>query len=108
MKNLKKFAICMAATVPFAAALFITVRAHTDVQPTDTAAYYKTKCVSCHGKKAEKKFDSTLPEAQLIEIVRKGKKPAKPPNMPGYGAKGVSSDQAKALIDHMKAIKATP
>lgn len=108
MKNLKKFANVIAATVFFAGTLFITVRAHPDVQPSDTAAYYKSKCVACHGKTAEKKFDPSLPEEQLIDAVLKGKKAAKPPHMPAYGAKGVSSDQAKALIAHMKQLKAAP
>jgi mono/diheme cytochrome c family protein len=107
MSNLRKFITGIAATVLFAAALFITVRAHPDAQPSDTGAYYKAKCVACHGKKAEKKFDSSLPEEQLIDIVLKGKKAAKPPHMPGYGSKGVSSEQAKALIDHKKHLKAT-
>jgi mono/diheme cytochrome c family protein len=106
MKNFRKLANGMAATVLFAAVLFITVRAHTDVQPSDTAAYYKSKCVACHGQKAEKKFDPSLPDEQLIDAILKGKKGEKPPNMPGYGAKGVSSDQAKALIAHMKELKA--
>jgi mono/diheme cytochrome c family protein len=106
MSNLKKFANGITATVFFAAALFITVRAHPDVQPSDTTAYYKAKCVACHGKKAEKKFDPSLPEEQLIDAVLKGKKVAKPPHMPGYGDKGVSSEQAKALIDLMKQLKA--
>jgi mono/diheme cytochrome c family protein len=106
MTTLRKFANGIAATVLFAAALFITVRAHSDVQPSDTAAYYTAKCVACHGKKAEKKFDSSLPEEQMIEIVLKGKKVAKPPHMPGYGDKGVSSEQAKAFIAYMKQLKA--
>ena len=106
MKNLRKSANVIATTVFFAAALFTTVRARSDEQASDPAAYYKTKCVACHGKTAEKKFDSSLPEAQMIEIVLKGKKPEKPPNMPGYGDKGVSSEQAKALIDYMKQLKA--
>ena len=106
MSNLRKFASGIAGTMIFAAALFITVGAHQDAQPSDTAAYYKAKCVACHGKKAEKKFDSSLPEDQLIDIILKGKKAAKPPHMPGYGDKGVSSEQAKALIDHMRQLKA--
>jgi mono/diheme cytochrome c family protein len=106
MSNLKKFATGIVATVVFAAALFITVRAYPDVQPSDTAAYYKSKCVACHGKNAEKKFDTSIPEDQMIDAILKGKKGQKPPNMPGYGAKGVSSDQAKALIGHMKQLKA--
>jgi mono/diheme cytochrome c family protein len=106
MSNLRKFGNGIAATVLFAAAVFITVRAQADVQPSDTAAYYNAKCVACHGKKAEKKFDPSLPEEQLIDIVLKGKKAEKPPHMPGYGNKGVSSEQAKALLDHMKHLKA--
>lgn len=108
MSNLRNIANCIATTALCAAALFITVRAHSDVQPSDPAAYYKTTCVACHGKKAEKKFDSSLPEEQLIEIILKGKKAAKPPHMPGYGDKGVTSEQAKALIDYMKQLKAAP
>ena len=77
-------------------------------EPSDTAAYYKSKCVMCHGKKAEKKFDTTLSDEQLVEIVLKGKKAAKPPHMPGYAEKGVTADQAKAFVAHMKQLKATP
>jgi mono/diheme cytochrome c family protein len=106
MNNLRNFAIGIGATVLFAAALFIPVLAHSDMQPSDTTAYYNSKCVACHGKKAEKKFDASIPDEQLVEIVLKGKKAAKPPHMPGYGDKGVSSDQAKALVAHMKQLKA--
>ena len=35
----------------------------------------------------------------------KGKKPEKPPNMPGYEEKGITEDQAKALVAYMKSIK---
>ena len=82
--------------------------ARTDVQPSDTAAYYKAKCVMCHGKKAEKKFDTSLTDDQLVEVVLKGKKAEKPPHMPSYAEKGVSAEQAKALVDHMKQLKAAP
>lgn len=89
-------------------AVIVTAASPPDVGPSDTAAYYKSKCVMCHGKKAEKKFDATLPEDQLVEIVLKGKKAEKPPHMPGYGEKGVTADNAKALVAHMKQLKATP
>ncbi len=82
--------------------------ARSDVQPTDTAAYYKSKCVMCHGKTAEKKFNTSLTDDQLVEAVLKGKKAEKPPHMPGYAEKGVSAEQAKALVDHMKQLKAAP
>ena len=87
----------------------VVVSAGTNVQePSDTAAYYKGKCVMCHGKKAEKKFDTSLADDQLVDIVLKGKKVEKPPHMPGYAEKGVTAEQAKALVDHMKQLKATP
>ena len=88
--------------------MLVIASARTDVQASDTAAYYKGKCVMCHGKKAEKKFNTTLTDDQLVEVVLKGKKAEKPPHMPGYEAKGVSAEQAKALVEHMKQLKAVP
>ena len=71
----------------------------------EAAATYKTKCVACHGAKAEKKFDATLPEAEMVKTILTGKKPEKPPNMPAYGEKGITEDQAKALATYMKSLK---
>lgn len=71
----------------------------------DYAAMYKTKCAMCHGQTAEKKFDAAKPDAELIEIVLKGKKPEKPPNMPAFEEKGITADQAKALVAYMKSLK---
>ena len=86
--------------------VFLSVApAQGDVQPSDPAAYYKAKCVMCHGPKAEKKFDSALAEEQLLDAILKGKKPEKPPNMPAYGEKGVTAEQAKGLLEHMKQLK---
>ena len=98
------------ATVATALGLGVLVfaSASQDVQPSDTAAYYTAKCVMCHGKKAEKKFNASLTDDQMVEVVLKGKKAEKPPHMPGYEEKGVSAEQAKALVDHMKNLKATP
>jgi mono/diheme cytochrome c family protein len=63
---------------------------------------YKTKCFACHGATAEKKFDATKTDDELIQIVLKGKKMEKPPNMPGFEEKGITADQAKALVAFMK------
>ena len=71
----------------------------------DAAGTFKAKCVACHGAAAEKKFDATLADADLVQIVLKGKKAEKPPNMPGYEEKGITEDQAKALVAYMKSIK---
>jgi len=98
------------ATVTTALGLGVLVlaSAQTDVQPSDPAAYYKAKCVMCHGKKAEKKFNATLTDDQMVEVVLKGKKVEKPPHMPAYAEKGVTAEQAKALVDYMKQLKAAP
>lgn len=106
MSDLKRLATGVVATMALGMGLVISVLAQGEAQASDPASFYKAKCVACHGQKAEKKFDSTLPDEQLIDIVMKGKKPEKPPNMPGYGEKGVTTDQAKALVDYMKQMKA--
>ena len=51
---------------------------------------------------------SSLSDEQLVEVVLKGKKVEKPPHMPAYGEKGVTADQAKDLVAHMKQLKAAP
>lgn len=71
----------------------------------DTGALYKSKCFACHGATAEKKFDAAKADDDLIQTVLKGKKMEKPPNMPGYEEKGVTADQAKALVAFMKSQK---
>lgn len=100
----------LTATVATALVLgmLVVVTAQNAAQPSDTAAYYKSKCVMCHGKKAEKKFNTSLTDDQLVEVVLKGKKVEKPPHMPGYAEKGVTAEQAKALVEHMKHLKTAP
>ena len=71
----------------------------------DAAKTYKSKCFACHGAAAEKKFDATLTDDDCVQIILKGKKPEKPPNMPAYGEKGITEDQAKALLAYMRSIK---
>ena len=72
----------------------------------DAASTYKTaKCVVCHGAKAEKKFDATIAEEEMVKAILTGKKSEKPPNMPAYAEKGISENQAKALIAYMKSLK---
>jgi mono/diheme cytochrome c family protein len=107
MKRVKTIPIGIASLLLFILVLFGIVRAQGEVQPSDPAAYYKAKCVACHGPKAEKRFDASLVDEQYIEAILKGKKPEKPPNMPAYGEKGVTADQAKALLEHMKQLRST-
>jgi len=71
----------------------------------DSAATYKAKCVACHGPKAEKKFDTAKSDDEHVQIILKGKKMEKPPNMPGFEEKGITADQAKVLLEYMKSLK---
>ena len=65
----------------------------------------KPSALPRHGAKAEKKFDATLADDVLLQAVLKGKKPEKPPNMPAFEERGITADQAKALVDYMKSVK---
>lgn len=78
---------------------------NTSSQDFDAAKTYKGKCVACHGPKAEKKFDTAKSDDEHLQIILKGKKAEKPPNMPAYEAKGITPDQAKALLDYMKSLR---
>ena len=104
MTRLKNAAFGLAGLMIAATFVIASVPARTTTDD-DAAALYKTKCVACHGATAEKKFDATKADAELIQAVLKGKKPEKPPNMPAFDERGITADQAKALVDFMKTLK---
>jgi len=85
--------------------LIVSVPARANDDQFDAATTFKAKCFACHGAKAEKKFDATKADDELIQIVLKGKKMEKPPNMPAFEEKGITADQAKALVAYMKSVK---
>jgi len=93
------FGIPLVATV-----LLISVPART-TSDDDASALYKTKCAMCHGATAEKKVDKTKADDELTQTVLKGKKLEKPPNMPAFEERGITADQAKALVGFMKSLK---
>ena len=82
-----------------------SIRAIASSEDFDAAATYKSKCIACHGAKAEKKFDAAKSDEEHLQIILKGKKAEKPPNMPGYAEKGITEDQAKALLEFMKSLR---
>ena len=107
MKLLRNITITITAIFLFTMVFLSVTPAQGEAQPSDPAAYYKAKCQMCHGPKAEKKFDPALTDEQYIDVILKGKKPEKPPNMPAYGEKGVTPEQAKALLEYMKQLRST-
>jgi mono/diheme cytochrome c family protein len=108
MKRANNITIILAAIFLLSAVFYSLAAAQDEAQPSDPAAFYKAKCVACHGPKAEKRFDASLTDEQYLDAILKGKKPEKPPNMPAYGEKGVTAEQAKALLAHMKQLKSIP
>jgi len=105
INGLMKLGVACAGLMLAASFVVVSVRAGASADDFDAAATYRAKCFACHGAKAEKKFDATLSDDALVQAVLKGKKPEKPPNMPAFEEKGITADQAKALVGHMKSIK---
>ena len=106
MKTLKMMTLATVVAMFITGFALISAAARVDtVQDFDAAATYKSKCIVCHGPAAEKKFDATLPDADLVQIVLKGKKGEKPPFMPAYEEKGINEERAKAMVAHMKSLK---
>lgn len=109
MKTLKLMTVAAMLAAFFAAVAMVSAASRTTGEDQfDAGATYKAKCVACHGQKAEKKFDATLSEEQMVEAILKGKKVEKPPHMPAYAEKGVTAEQAKAMVEYMKQLKTTP
>jgi mono/diheme cytochrome c family protein len=104
--KLRTYGLSMAAAILFVLLGIVSAGAsHPSTEAFDAAKTYKGKCLMCHGPKAEKKFDTTKSDDEHVQIILKGKKVEKPPNMPAYEAKGITAEQAKALLDYMKSIR---
>jgi mono/diheme cytochrome c family protein len=101
---MKRIAAVIIGMPLVAAAVLISVPARTP-SDDDTAALYNTKCKMCHGATAEKKMDKTKTDDALIQTVLDGKTAEKPPNMPAFKDKGLTADQAKALVGYLKSLK---
>ena len=105
--NRIKFVAIALFTLPLVAIAIFSATIQVSADPIvqeDVAATYKAKCAMCHSPKAEKAFDLTKTDEQHVEIILKGKKDAKPP-MPGYEAKGMTKEQAQALVTYMRDLR---
>lgn len=102
--SLKTSALVLVTIFALTLLSVISTGARANTQEFDAAKAYK-KCVACHGPKAEKKFDAAKSDEEHVQIILKGKKAEKPPHMPGYESKGVTPEQAKALLDYMKSLR---
>jgi len=106
MKTFKIMSLATVMAMLVAGFALISAAARVETaQDFDAAGVYKGKCQVCHGAAAEKKFDTNLSDADLVQAVLKGKKGEKPPFMPAYEEKGINEEQAKALVAFMKSLK---
>ena len=105
INGLVKMASIVASLLLAATFLVVSVPARAGADDFDAAGTYKAKCFACHGAKAEKKFDAALSDDDMVQIVLKGKKPEKPPNMPAFEERGITADQAKAMVAYIKSIR---
>ena len=85
----------------------VSVGAHlgSDGPTFEPKAYYRMRCASCHGSRAESRFNPDLPEQQMVEAILYGRKAERPPDMPSFGDKGINEERAKGLIAYMRAVK---
>lgn len=95
------FTIPLLAVTMFRVAPTMVAASSTD----DPATTYKAKCAVCHTPKAEKFYDLAKTDEEHVQIILKGKKGEKPPYMPGFEAKGMIEDEAKALNTYMKSLR---
>src|SRR5215468_2420165 len=105
MMKARLFKVMFLVLALVAASVVLIVSTPARSTDDDTAALYNTKCKMCHGATAEKKMDKTKADDVLIQVVLDGKTAEKPPNMPAFKEKGLTPDQAKALVGYMKSLK---
>ena len=106
LRKIKLFAAA-AVALPMAGLIAFNPAPAVAVSPVqdDIAAVYKAKCAMCHSPKAEKSYDPAMPKEEQIQAVLKGKQAAKPPHMPAFEPKGMTADQAKALVELMQELR---
>jgi len=95
----------VAAIMVIVFAISVARQVRADSQTFDPKAYFQSRCSSCHGSRAERRFNPDLPEQQMVDAILNGRKAERPPDMPGFAARGINVEQAKALIAYMRTLK---
>jgi len=105
LNKIKFIAIALVIAPAIAISAFQTRPVGAAVTFDDAAATYKAKCSMCHTPTASKFFNTALSDDEMVQAILKGKKGEKPPYMPAFEEKGITADQAKELVAHMKQLK---
>jgi mono/diheme cytochrome c family protein len=101
----KLFAVIFFAVPVLFVTIFRAEPAKGAAAAEEPSVTYKAKCAMCHTPKADKFFDASKSEDEHVQTIMKGKKTEKPPFMPGFEAKGMTEDEAKALTAFMKSLR---
>jgi cytochrome c5 len=106
MKRIKLLVLTLVTLLLFALALFSPAPspARAAAQDFDATTTFEDKCERCHGEKAQRRFDATKADGALISTVLNGKDKVMP-KMPSWKARGVTPEQAGALVAHMKSLR---
>ena len=102
----KHLKLTLVATVSaLALALMFTMQPVTRAYSAadDAAATYTAKCKMCHGAAAEKAFDATKADADLVKAILEGTTSKEGKKMPAF--KSYNEDAAKGLVAYMKSLK---
>lgn len=103
--RISKFAMVLPVLGVLALAFLSSAMTPSAVAGNEAADTFASRCSGCHGAKAEKRFNRSMSEGQMVEIILNGKKVEKPPFMPAWSQKGVSAGQARALASYMKSLR---
>jgi mono/diheme cytochrome c family protein len=104
--RIKLFAIICFAVLVVLLTVFKEVPARvTPFMTDDPAVTFKAKCAMCHTPTASKFYDPAKTDEEHVAAIMKGRKSEKPPFMPGYEAKGMTEEEAKALAAYMKTLR---
>jgi mono/diheme cytochrome c family protein len=102
-KRIKLTAITTVSTLALAVSFTVQPATRAAVAADDAATIYAGKCKMCHGAAAEKNFDATLADADLLKAIAEGATSKDGKKMPAF--KSINEETAKALVEYMKSLK---
>lgn len=102
IKQLKLTALAGMSALALSFAFTVQPAARADAAE-DAAATFTAKCKMCHGASAEKLFDASKPDADLVKAIIEGTTSKEGKKMPAF--KSLNEDTAKALVAYMKSLK---
>jgi|SRR5205085_404151 len=102
IKQIKLTALAGAAALALSLAFTVQPVTFADAAD-DAAATFTAKCKMCHGANAEKLFDASKGDADLVKVILEGTTSKEGKKMPAF--KSLNEETAKSLVAYMKSLK---